>query len=234
MPVADPPTLRRLSASLGAGVVAAVPITLLALVVRERSDMVFRGDDAVLRVATGLTRESPPLLQAMMVWQEVTQPVWLVSAGGLLCLVAWRRWHLGTRAAWAAATMVTVWAGQYLLKLLAQRARPMLEDPLAHAPGYSFPSGHAATSSGIALTLLVLAWPRLGSRPARVVALAAAAAVTAVTCVNRVLLGVHYPSDVIGGVLIGAGLVGVGWAAFRPRRRATATDGASHRRVEAR
>ena len=65
-------------------------------------------------------------------------------------------------------------------------------------------------------------WPRLRRRPlvVRVLAFTAIISLVLVTAADRVFLGVHYVSDVVGGVLFAAGLVTASWAGYHtPRRR---------------
>jgi membrane-associated phospholipid phosphatase len=105
------------------------------------------------------------------------------------------------------AFMVTVVVGQNLIanlvKVLVDRERPPVPH-LAPSSGFSFPSGHtaaaAATWAAVALVLgrgrplWVKAW--LG---------AGAALLTVVVAATRVLLGVHWLTDVIGGAALGFG-----------------------------
>jgi undecaprenyl-diphosphatase len=120
------------------------------------------------------------------------------------------------RAALYVATSVIVdFAVETGIKHLLVRPRPVLSDPITHAHGFSFPSGHAGGSATLCVSLLVLVLPRCrGVARAAVVTLAVLAVAAVAT--SRVLLGVHYPSDVLGGVLLGtacalglAGLLGV-------------------------
>jgi membrane-associated phospholipid phosphatase len=113
---------------------------------------------------------------------------------------------------WRAAMLVVVarvgeLACESVVKVLLARPRPALLDPVAHAFGYSFPSGHAGGSAAVygALVLLVLAQV---PRWARCVVLVVGALVISAVAASRVLLGLHYPSDVTAGVALGLAWVG--------------------------
>jgi membrane-associated phospholipid phosphatase len=112
------------------------------------------------------------------------------------------------------------------VKQLVSRPRPPVEH-LQTVTGWSFPSGHASQASafGFALVLALRAAP-IPCCELRL-AWAAAAIVTAVA-LSRVWLGVHYPSDVVAGLLLGGGWAvfvarcPVGRASRLPRRRQVA------------
>jgi undecaprenyl-diphosphatase len=99
-------------------------------------------------------------------------------------------------------------------KALVERPRPPLHH-LEAASNWSFPSGHATTSSAfyLALALVLTA----GHRRARLAALTGAIILVAAIAFSRVYLAVHYPADVAGGMLLG-----VVWClfAYRVLRRA--------------
>lgn len=99
-------------------------------------------------------------------------------------------------------------AGAYALsttgKHLVARARPVFSDPISHARGASFPSGHATGSAAFYLALAVILLSLL-RRPRRWLLLLMAIGVPLLVAVTRVVLGVHYLSDVTAGLLIGWG-----------------------------
>ena len=100
----------------------------------------------------------------------------------------------------------------YALKEGIRRARPVLAHPVAHASGFSFPSGHALGSAALYASIAVV----LGSRvpfPARFALGLLPAVVVAAT---RVLLGVHFPSDVIAGLFTGWAIALLVAAAMQP------------------
>ncbi len=90
-----------------------------------------------------------------------------------------------------------------LLKRFFHRPRPDLFDPLAHAIGYSFPSGHSALSAAFFGSVAGLA--AASATRGRDAAAYLAAGLMAVFLVgfSRVALGVHWPTDVLGGWTIG-------------------------------
>jgi undecaprenyl-diphosphatase len=105
-----------------------------------------------------------------------------------------------------------------LLKLAFRRARPEAVLYVISLPGsFSFPSGHALGATGVFLSLLVVA-RALGARGLPLLLLLATTGLlVAGIAVSRVYFGVHYPSDVIGGVLAGFGWISAITGYFYPR-----------------
>jgi decaprenylphosphoryl-5-phosphoribose phosphatase len=118
--------------------------------------------------------------------------VWLVlGAAGAMCSSRERR------PRWIRATGVVIgtYAVNTALKLTVRRVRPRLPDlpPLTGTPTrFSFPSAHSSTSVAAAV-----AYGRAGFPAKPLYTLAAAMAL------SRLYLGVHYPSDVLAGALLG-------------------------------
>jgi membrane-associated phospholipid phosphatase len=97
-----------------------------------------------------------------------------------------------------------------LIKLVISRQRPPadLVHILSPTTGYSYPSGHAVFFTWMSFMIAVSIAPKIG-RAYRPVLWISAVAVILLTCIARVWAGAHWPSDVIGGVLLG-----IGWSAF--------------------
>lgn len=139
-------------------------------------------------------------------WGVIPVDVLIVFA-----LLARRQWREGSFAALA-------FAGSALLNLsskqLFQRDRPGLWESIAPETTFSFPSGHAMGSMTLAATVLLLAWPTRWRWPL----LSAAIAFVVSVGLSRVYLGVHYPSDILGGWCAAlAWTVGVYLVMFRQR-----------------
>ncbi|MDX3235471.1 phosphatase PAP2 family protein [Streptomyces sp. ME03-5709C] len=137
------------------------------------------------------------------VWDPVTMRLLLLAA------VVWllvRREH--RQALWLVLAGTLGWVLQQAVKALVGRQRPSWPDPVDSASFAAFPSGHAATA---ALVLGALVWLLLLRLPARSPRCVSACAVAFVSVVGvgftRVYLGVHWPSDVLGGWLLAAAVL---------------------------
>ena len=225
-----PSRARRLVRAIVYAVAVAVPIGILAYLVRSSFDPLIDLDERVIVAATDFTRAHAGVQTAAEVWELISQP-WVMYAfvGVPVCVFAWVRLGLRTRAAWALATMATGWLIALGLKALVQRARPVIEEPFATHAGFSFPSGHATYNAIVVTILFLLLRPVLGATARRVL-LGAGALWVLITCVDRLLLGAHFLSDVIAGVLLGCGLCVasyagyVGWSPPNPTKEPTDDD----------
>ena len=115
--------------------------------------------------------------------------------------------------------MTAVMVGELVLsssiKSLVDRVRPTL-NPIAHTLGPSFPSGHTTAAAAFYAAAAVLM--SRGRGPSARAALAGAAAGIAVAvAASRVLLGVHFLTDVIGGLALGWGWTAICVIAFGTR-----------------
>ena len=87
-----------------------------------------------------------------------------------------------------------------LLKEVFQRTRPDL-NRLIEISGYSFPSGHAMNAFTFYGILAFLLWRHIPTRSGRTVLITSASLMILMIGLSRIYLGVHYPSDIIGGYL---------------------------------
>ena len=100
------------------------------------------------------------------------------------------------------------------LKGLFERPRPTLVPRLVHVNSWSFPSGHALASAVVYLTLGALIAASIEQRTAKLYCLAVALCLTFIVGISRVALGVHYPTDVLGGWMAGLSWALACWAVF--------------------
>ncbi len=170
-------------------------------------------DDRVHSALAGYGADHPGWVRG---WSDLTtllQPnVWRVVATLVVMVLLWR----GRREAAAVLAAVVVVAGvaELTLKFAVGRTRPRPFPGAPHALGASFPSGHALTAAAVAIALLAVVAHR------RWTITAGACLVVLAVAFSRLALGVHYLSDVVGGILLGvACALGVPWLVVTLDRR---------------
>lgn len=117
--------------------------------------------------------------------------------------------HLPRLAVIVAVTLIAAALFTDLVKDYIARPRPP-GGPLVPAPGYSFPSGHTLNSTATYGLLAFVAWRARLPQTIRVAAVIICVTVPILVGLSRVALGVHYPSDVLGGWLAGIAFVALG------------------------
>jgi len=125
---------------------------------------------------------------------------------GLVVLVITGYLLLEARYVTAAIVLATSISGEILnetLKIFFERPRPTVVPHLRDVVTASFPSGHAMESAIIYLTLGALLMRVVEGRITKIYCMAMAMLLTLLVGVSRVFLGVHYPSDVLGGWMLG-------------------------------
>ncbi|HQZ33338.1 MAG TPA: phosphatase PAP2 family protein [Ilumatobacteraceae bacterium] len=101
-----------------------------------------------------------------------------------------------------------------LVKVVVGRNRPHFEPSRVAAFGKSFPSGHAMNATVVYCILLILIWPWLHTRRRRLLASFGTSLLVVLIAASRVVLTVHYVSDVAAGITLGVALVCASTAAF--------------------
>ncbi len=129
------------------------------------------------------------------------KPLWLaiaVTAGAIFVFVRGRK----RLAVFLAFTVIGGGLVDSGVKIAVNRPRPVLDHPLAHAFGKSFPSGHAMSSTiayGALLLVLLPAVPRAW----RTLIIAVTTVLVLAIATSRLFLGVHFLTDVLAGIALG-------------------------------
>lgn len=163
-------------------------------------------DDGVLR---WIAQQRSPLLDPIALeitfLGTATVVIALVAVSGMFLWLSQHRYS-------ALLLLISTTGGivlNSLLKVGYSRPRPQVVEWGTHAVTWSFPSGHAMSAAVVYGTVAYLA-ARLQRRHLyRVLTLVAAAVLIVLIAASRLYLGVHYPSDVAAGIIIG-----LAWAAF--------------------
>ncbi|MCM2392340.1 phosphatase PAP2 family protein [Streptomyces albipurpureus] len=162
--------------------------------------------------ANGLHRwavDEPGLVHVNRVFSDWVWDPWTMRAliAVVFCWLWWKRERL--LAVWIAVTAATGTFFQQGLKAALDRDRPTWPDPVDSANYASFPSGHAMTATvTCGLLLWLLRTHGAGATVYRWSLVVAAVSVVGVG-LTRLFLGVHWPSDVLAGWLMG-----LCWVAF--------------------
>ena len=135
--------------------------------------------------------------------------VWLVTVSTAIMLIR-RQYRL---TAYLAVTGLGALALDPAIKALVARLRPLVPSPVATAPGYSFPSGHVLDATVFYGVMLLVFLPIIPRR-LRKLAMGLVIALVVAIGFSRVAIGVHYPSDVIGGWLLGVAWLAITAHAF--------------------
>ena len=182
----------------------AVFVVLLALVANHWSPLDTVDNQTVVaahRAALG----NGWLRTASLIVSDVGSPIGVDVAAAIAVVV-----FLLLRQLPAAVAVLVARLGELgtetVVKALVGRPRPVFVDQIATAGGSAFPSGHTAGSAALYGVLVLICAPMLARRSRLLITCAATVFVLAVG-VSRVVLGVHYPSDVVGGLALG-----VAWA----------------------
>ena len=188
---------------LGAALAAvAVPFVLLLVLVEDQWGPLAEADKGARDDLHGYALSHPAFVTVMRFFSDSGSSLaWQVILGLAVVWLLWRRvWRL---AVFVAVTGIGSSLLNTAVKAAVNRPRPLVEHPLVHAPGASFPSGHAqAAITGYAVLLLVFL-PVFQPRW-RKPAIAVATFMVLAIGFSRVALAAHFVSDVVAGFVLGA------------------------------
>ncbi|WP_338748843.1 phosphatase PAP2 family protein [Janibacter alittae] len=165
-------------------------------------------DEGGVARGVGLLTTVPGLESVALLWSDLTQP-WVVHTLVLVvALLLLARGRVSSRALLVVPISLVGWTLEAVCKVLVERPRPA--EAVVEVGSWSYPSGHATNAALGAVLLITLvttvrsAWVRWGATTLVVIG-------AVLTAADRVVLGVHYPGDVLSGLLLGTvlGLIGV-------------------------
>jgi undecaprenyl-diphosphatase len=213
-----------LTLALGLAIVGGLVIGILAFLMRSSATLVSVDTSAG---EWGVHHATPWSTHAIQLVTDIGGTWFVIAFGVVVCVVEFVR----VPNRWIPFFLLTVVLGEVMLvnsiKDLLHRVRPTF-NPIAETLGPSFPSGHSATAAAFyAAVALVLA--RRRSPRTRSLLAGAAVMVAIGVAASRVLLGVHWLSDVVAGLAFGWGWFAVCAIAFggrflnfgRPAEKAT-------------
>lgn len=207
---AQPP--RVLVVRLVVGAAAVVFAALLSLLLAGWRPLL-RADEEVVATLNAVVAERAWLVTGLRFVTDLggTGAAWVLLPLAVVWLLVRR---LPLLAAYVAATGLGAIVLSNGIKALVDRVRPVVEDPVARSHDPSFPSGHALGST-VTYGVLLLVFLPVVPRRFRGWAMGAVALLVVAIGLTRVALGVHFPSDVLGGWSLGLVWLAITAAAFR-------------------
>lgn len=197
----------RLVSALAAMTAVMLLVAALGEWVLIPSSVVHELDEGGVARGVGLFTAVPWLESAALLWSDLTQP-WVVHTLVLLvALLLLARGRVSPRALLVVPIGLVGWALEVVCKRVVERPRPA--ETVVEVGSWSYPSGHATNVALGAVLLIALvssvrvAWIRWGTTVMALIGVA-------LTAADRVVLGVHHPSDVLAGLVLGTVMALVG------------------------
>lgn len=176
--------------------VCAIGFALIAILVGEQNIAGF--DNGLITLIQGMENDILTRIMKFFTLIGAGLPIIIITITIMVILYAVLKYR------WELLFFVGVVIGSallnVLLKLVFHRARPTLHR-IVEANGYSFPSGHSMAAFTLYGVLCFLLWKHARSALARTLLIVLGSTLIAAIGISRIYLGVHYPSDVLGGFL---------------------------------
>ena len=197
---------------------AALVFTILLVLVRLQWRPLESVDHGAAAHINALVAGHPALVAVVkaVTWLGSDGVLWTIIGVSAVFLAFRRRWRL---VAYLLVTAAGALVMDPILKDLVGRLRPVVAHPIAHGGGNSFPSGHSLGSIVCYGAIFLVFLPAARGRW-RTVFSTVIVALVALIGISRILLGVHYLSDVLGGWTLGITWLGLTAFAFELTRRA--------------
>ena len=217
-PCRSQPLPGALSSPLAIVTAAALLFALLLLLVRLQWAPLESADHGAATWLNSLVAGHPVVVSIVkaVTWLGSGGVLWTLTGAAAVVLAIRRRWRL-------AVYLLVAGAGELVLdpvlKALVGRLRPVVAHPIAYGNGDSFPSGHALGSIVCYGALFLVFLPAARGTWRRVFTAVIVTLIAAIG-ISRLLLGVHYISDVLGGWALGITWLGITAFAFELSRQA--------------
>src|ERR1700743_1720917 len=210
---------RRTLTPLAVVTAAALVVVLLLVLVRLQWAPLESADhDAASRLNSLVAGQATVVKVIKAVtWLGSSGVLWTLIGLAVVWLAIRRRWRLAIYLLVTGAGVLTL---DPVLKALVGRLRPVVAHPIAYGKGDSFPSGHALGSIVCYGALFLVFLPATRGIWRRVFTAVIVTLIAAIG-ISRLLLGVHYLSDVLGAWALGITWLGVTTFAFELSRQAT-------------
>ncbi|GHH96813.1 phosphatase PAP2 family protein [Neobacillus kokaensis] len=158
-------------------------------------------DNSIIAAVQGM--ESPGLTEVMKFFTFIGSTKFVIILSVLLIFFLYKVLkHRLELILFIAAVMGTAIINQ-LLKQFFHRVRPDFHR-LIEIGGYSFPSGHAMSAFTVYVMISFLLWRHISTRIGRSILIIFSIIMILAIGISRIYLGVHYPSDIVGGYLASA------------------------------
>jgi len=174
--------------------ICVIGFALMSLLISDHK--IIRFDSFVITFIQGF--ESPPLTSAMKFFTFIGSAPFVILLSLFLLFFLYKVLHHRLELILFSAAIIGSTALNGLLKHLFHRVRPNLHR-LIDVGGYSFPSGHAMNAFTVYVMLSFLFWRHIPSKWGRSILILISIVMIFAIGSSRIYLGVHYPSDIIGG-----------------------------------
>jgi YegS/Rv2252/BmrU family lipid kinase len=201
----------RRTATLAAGITClALGVLLAILVAAGATDGFDRAIGEPLAVTHGP-------VHAAGRWVEAAFEFWPFVVYTLVLTVA--LWIKGYRraAVYAVVVNAAAFVVSQVVKHVVDRDRPEWQDPLSPYTGLAYPSGHVIHAAAFFGVTSALALIFIRKTALRRLVVTVSVLLTLLICADRLVLGRHHVTDVLGGLLFGVGLVLLGLVVYSPR-----------------
>lgn len=158
-------------------------------------------DTSIIQIVQGW--ETPWLTAVMTVFTWIGSGFVVALIAVIVAAILYFKMHYRHQAFLFLVVIIGTPLLNGLLKLYFKRERPEIHRIL-DANGFSFPSGHTMMAFSLYAIIAYIAWRNVKTVASRILLLLSATFMILIIGISRIYLGVHYPSDIVGGIMASA------------------------------